>query len=217
MKTSIKLFTIIFATALLASCNSEHNTQAENSVQDLRTYVDSVNKVENNEENWNSIEMTYNEKADKVELATKDAEVDEKLKADYESIKADYAALKTKYQQNSTMAYKKKLRTSLFGEGVLGQDISFDFVTAANAATVYDRFVSSIIANKDMYTREDWDEVKVLYEALDTRKNAIEKDLSGPDNRKIAGLKMRFASIKAVNRPGSKIDENADAKDVAVQ
>jgi hypothetical protein len=39
------------------------------------------------------------------------------------------------------------------------------------------------------YTREDWDEIKVLYEALDTRKNTVEKDLASSDNMKIAGKK----------------------------
>ena len=68
------------------------------------------------------------------------------------------------------------------------------------------------IHNKDNYTREDWDEIKVLYEALDTRKNAVEKDLSGSDNLKIAGLKVRFASIKATHRGGTKGAENEAAK-----
>lgn len=64
-----------------------------------------------------------------------------------------------------------------------------------------------------IYTREDWDEIKVLYEALDTRKNEVEKDLSGSDNLKIAGLKVKFAAIKATHRAGTKGTENQDSKD----
>ncbi len=66
--------------------------------------------------------------------------------------------------------------------------------------------------NKSTYSREDWDEINVLYEALDTRKNAVEKDLKSADNMKIAGLKIRFASIAATHRGGTKVKENAEAK-----
>ena len=66
--------------------------------------------------------------------------------------------------------------------------------------------------NKKVYSREDWDEVKVLYEALDNRKNEIEKELASKDNVKIAKEKVKIASIFAVRRPLAKADENADAK-----
>lgn len=212
MKATVRNMAILFALCfLLSNCNRD-NQVARDSIKDLRTYVDSVNRAEEINDNWGNIEMKYNQKADKVEVAAKEGQVDEQLKADYEKIKADYAALKEKYEKQQATYYKRTLRDALFGEGVVGKDISFNFVNAKNASDVYDRFVNSVAANKDMYSREDWDEVKVLYEALDSRKNEIEKDLSGADNRHIAGLKVRFASIKAVNRPGSKIDENAMAK-----
>jgi hypothetical protein len=67
--------------------------------------------------------------------------------------------------------------------------------------------------NKDNYTREDWDEVKLMYEALDSRKNTVEKEgLSSKDNLKIAGLKIKFAAMAKVNRVGAKGDEMAEAK-----
>jgi len=52
----------------------------------------------------------------------------------------------------------------------------------------------------------------VLYEALDTRKNEVEKNLSTKDNLKIAKEKIRFASIESIERPLSKVSENSDAK-----
>jgi hypothetical protein len=36
---------------------------------------------------------------------------------------------------------------------------------------VYDQFVNTVQTNKDKYSREDWDEIKLMYEALDSRKN----------------------------------------------
>jgi hypothetical protein len=67
--------------------------------------------------------------------------------------------------------------------------------------------------NKDSYSREDWDEIKLMYEALDSRKNTVEKEgLTGEDNRKIAGLKLKFAPMYTLNRMGAKSEETAAAK-----
>ncbi len=108
--------------------------------------------------------------------------------------------------------FRQVLRNRLFGEGKIGNDMQFSFVTADNIHGIYKNFVNTVADNKNSYTREDWDEINVLYEALDTRKNAIEKDLATNDNLKIAALKIRFASIAATHRGGTKVKENSDAK-----
>ena len=113
----------------------------------------------------------------------------------------------------ATPDYRLVLRNRLFGEGKIGSDMKFGFVTADNILSVYKNFVNTVADNKNNYSREDWDEIKVLYEALDTRKNTVEKDLSGSDNLKIAGLKIRFATIKATHRGGTKGAENEAAKE----
>lgn len=140
-------------------------------------------------------------------------------KARMEESKAKFAALKATYEANiakanmtQSMDSKQQLRNRLFGEGVITEDLKFSFVNSSNALSIYETFVNTVSTNKDNYSREDWDEIKVLYEALDTRKNEIEKELSGSDNMKISGLKVKFASINTSNRPGAKVDENADAK-----
>ena len=63
-------------------------------------------------------------------------------------------------------------------------------------------------------SREDWDEIKLMYEALDSRKNTVEKEgLTKEDNRKIAGLKFKFAPMLTVNRMGAKSEEMKEAKE----
>jgi hypothetical protein len=64
----------------------------------------------------------------------------------------------------------------LFGEGKIGDDMNFDWVNATNILGVYDQFVNTVKDNKDNYSREDWDEIKLMYEALDSRKNTVEKE-----------------------------------------
>ncbi|MFN3641123.1 MAG: DUF6565 domain-containing protein, partial [Flavobacterium sp.] len=92
-------------------------------------------------------------------------------------------------------------------------DVSFSWVNKDNILKTFDHFVNTVYENKDSYSREDWDEIKMLYEALGTRKNTVEKEgLSSSDNLKIAGLKIKFAPMYTLNRMGAKAEENAEAK-----
>jgi hypothetical protein len=141
----------------------------------------------------------------------------------YPAEEEQYAALKATYETNikeqemqtnftATSDYRQVLRNSLFGEGMIGTDLQFGFVTASNLLSVFSNFVNTVSDNRNNYSREDWDEIKVLYEALDTRKNAVEKELPKGDNFKIAKLKIKFSSIKATHRGGTKAAENREAK-----
>ena len=126
----------------------------------------------------------------------------------YEMYKASYLA-----QQPKT-ATKSPLRTALFGSSDIGDDMAFTWVNKDNILKVYDQFTSTVTKNKETYSREDWDEIKLLYEALDTRKNTVENEgLSGSDNMKIASIKFKFAPMLTVNRMGEKSKENSDAKE----
>jgi hypothetical protein len=92
--------------------------------------------------------------------------------------------------------------------------MNFAWVNAYNIHNVYQQFVSTVDDNKDKYSREDWDEIKLMYEALDSRKNTVENEgLSASDNRKIAGLKVKFAPMYTLNRMGAKSSEMKDAKE----
>lgn len=218
----MKQITLLISAAVIVgmtSCKNEANDQAKLTNDALVQYVDSVKKATPvyTDSVWNVIDMGYQERALKAEASL--ATMKEEDKAKVEETKAEYAALKATYEaeiskanEEKTSIQKQKLRNTLFGEGKIGSDMSFNFVTAQNAREIYHNFVEAVAANKEVYSREDWDEVKVLYEALDNRKNSIEKDLAGKDNLAIAQDKVRFAAINTVNRPFSKIEENSDAK-----
>ena len=92
--------------------------------------------------------------------------------------------------------------------------MEFAWVNKDNILRVYDNFTSTVEKNKESYSREDWDEIKLYYEALDTRKNTVENEgLSGSDNMKIASIKFKFAPLLKANRMGSKAEENSEAKE----
>ncbi|MEP7164741.1 MAG: DUF6565 domain-containing protein [Ferruginibacter sp.] len=222
-KTNFMITAAIVMTGITA-CNDSGKETAKQDAASLNQYVDSVEGLTPvyTVENWTTIDNGYQERAMRAEKNLATLEADEKAKA--AASKEKYAALKAKYEiklkENETevkMAaatpdYRKVLRNRLFGEGKIGDDMKFDFVTANNIHDVYKNFVNAVEDNKNNYTREDWDEIKVLYEALDTRKNAVEKDLAADDNIKIARLKVRFAAVKAMHRGASKGTENEKAK-----
>jgi len=226
MTTTKLLIAAAIVSIGFTACKTE-NKEAKQDVEMLTTYVDSVEGLTPvyTTENWAAIDNGYQERALRAEknLATLTAEE----KANAEASKARFAALKTKYEftikeneatanlnaaTSTTPNFRKVLRDRLFGEGKIGDDMQFKYVTGANILGVYQNFVDAVDNNKSNYTREDWDEINVLYEALDTRKNEVEKDLKTSDNLKIAGLKLKFARISSTHRGGTKVKENNDAK-----
>lgn len=222
-KTNLMITALLVMTGFTACTDAGKDTAKQDAVS-LTQYVDSVESLPPvyTVENWTTIDNGYQERAMRAEKTIASLEAADKAKAD--ESKAKYAALKTTYEtklkekedaakmEAAKPDYRQVLRNNLFGEGKVGTDMQFGFVTADNALNVYSNFVNAVQDNRNKYSREDWDEIKVLYEALDTRKNTIEKDLASSDNLKIAGLKIKFSSIKATHRGGTKGAENEDAK-----
>ncbi|KAF2079171.1 DUF6565 domain-containing protein [Flavobacterium sharifuzzamanii] len=201
-----------------ASCKDEKQEKAQKTVENYVIYVDSVKNVAASDlkDNWKSVEAEYDRRSQDAQAALADikdnAAATEKVNASkikYEEFKNEMTA----QFAPPTPSPKQQLRDALFGAGKIGDDMSFNWVNAQNIHSVYQQFVHTVENNKDRYSREDWDEIKLMYEALDSRKNTVEKEgLSAEDNRKIAGLKIKFAPMYTVNRMGAKSEENKDAK-----
>lgn len=218
-KSKLIIATVIIAAGFTACTSSENNTVTHD-VETFSHYVDSVETAPRvyTEANWTEIENGYQARLEKIDQSAD--KLSSEVKANAEVSKAKYEAMKKDYELRLREAsaatggdYRLVLRNNLFGDGKIGTDMSFAYVNADNILEVYQRFVNTVEENKDKYTREDWDEIKVLYEALDSRKNTVEKEgLKTADNLKIAGLKVKFAAIKATHRVVSKIEENIESK-----
>ncbi|WP_288984134.1 DUF6565 domain-containing protein [uncultured Flavobacterium sp.] len=219
MKNLKILLIILFSGYTLISCKNEKQTKAEKAVADYEMYVDSLNKVATADlgENWDSIENNYQRRKLAAENALQDLKNRKEFEGKiivssdkYELYKASYLAQQQKTIVPNTTS---TIRKALFGSNDIGDDMAFSWVNKSNILSVYDNFVTTVEKNKDAYSREDWDEIKLLYEALDTRKNTVENEgLSSADNSKIAKLKIKFAPMYTLNRMGSKAEENSDAK-----
>jgi hypothetical protein len=227
----------LFVTTTLAlgfaACNVNNKETAKTDAGKLIAYVDSIQSLIPlyTDSFWVILNNGYQERALRAEKSLSDLTAADKQqlqlsKAKFEKLKESYTVnIKLANEKNGpvtglgtpspvtgTKDYRSILRKRLFGEGIIGSDMKINNVTAANLLNVYSNFVNTVADNRNNYTREDWDEIKVLYEALDTRKNAVEKDLKAADNLKIAGLKVRFASIKGVHRSATKGPENEAVK-----
>lgn len=211
---------LLLSFAAITSCGSQADNALEKDINRLGNYIDSVKAAAPvyTEDNWDKIKSEYNNTVSKMEAAGE--KISDEANKKFEAARAEYNTMKDDYEMHIREAkekalandYKMKLRSELFGIEHIGSDMQFKFVTANNALQVYDKFVTTVKENQNKYSREDWDEIKVLYEALDTRKNEIEKELASADNMKIAKLKVQFAAIKPVKRPLAKVAENDDAK-----
>lgn len=208
------------------SCKDEKAEQAEKKVDTYVMYVDSLGNVtaEDAKSNWEGIEAAYLIRSGEAEAAIANMKDNVDAQARLDASRAKYEALRAKYEAQKAEAEvavaaaapnpKQQLRNALFGEGKMGEDMNFNWVNAANIHNVYQQFVHTAEDNKDRYSREDWDEIKVMYEALDSRKNTVEKEgLSSEDNRKIAGLKAKFGPMYTLNRMGAKSGEMKRAKE----
>lgn len=219
MKNLKVILGILTVAVGVTSCKNEDQKQAEKTVEKYQMYVDSISKVAQKDaiENWENIEAKYIEAKAEAEIAIEKAENKEELSAQVNDYSMKYDEFKTtvvaeKSKMDAT-AGTSKIRMSLLGNSAVGNDMQFAWVTKDNILSVYENFVNTVQKNKDNYSREDWDEIKLLYEALDNRKNTVEKEgLSSEDNRKIAGLKLKFGPMYTVNRMGTKSEENSKAK-----
>ncbi len=167
---------------VFASCKDEKAVAAEKSVDTYVVYVDSISNIDKAEAktNWQAIDDSYQIRVTEAELALENLKEREVAQARIDASKAKYEALKAQMvadmQAEAAVNSKQVLRNALFGEGKIGDDMNFDWVNKDNILAVYQQFVDTADANKDNYSREDWEEIKLMYEALDSRKNTVEKE-----------------------------------------
>lgn len=220
----MKRFQLILGAASVAvaltSCKNENETKAEKTVDTYVVYVDSIGGLAaaDAQANWAAIEADYQQRTMEAEAALADMKDREAAQKRLDESKMKYEELKSKVQSEAAASPDRKteIRTALFPAGTIGDDMSFAWVNKDNILKVYNDFYNAFDKNQESYSREDLDEIKLLYEALDNRKNTVEKEgLSGPDNRKIAELKVKFAPKFKWERITTKGEENKEAKQAA--
>ena len=219
MKTLKLTLAFVAVSIMLVSCNDGKKELAQEKVESYQAYIDSITQVATIEvmANWDAIENDCKIRQAEANNALVTIKENSEMKKSmdestlkFEAFKAEVIAEHEIMEMHNS---KMMMRQSLLGSSYTGGDMKFDWINKDNILSVYQNFVDTVDENKDAYSREDWDEIKLLYEAIDTRKNTVEKEgLTSADNRKIAGLKLKFAPMYTLNRMGAKSEENAAAK-----
>lgn len=215
MKNLNKYIVLTALAVIVSSCKDEKQEMAKQKVDHFKMYVDSISDeaTEKTAENWEAIQARYDKSKMEAETALNDVENKMGMDSIISKTNSKYEEYKANVVLKRDALLRDNFRNSLFTEKV-GDNLNFAWVNKDNIADVYSHFVNTVEKNKDTYSREDWDEIKMLYEALDTRKNAVEKEgLSSKNNIKIAGLKIKFSTMYTINRATAKAKENADSKE----
>lgn len=215
MKKRSLFIGIAFIALGFSSCKDAKETKAEKSIDTYVGYVDSLDKVAvaDAHKNWEAIAASYQLRANEAEAALENIKEKDKAQEKIAASKAKYEAYRASVAAAAPNS-KQLMRNALFGEGRISADMNFDWVNKDNILAVYQQFFNTAESNKDGYSREDWDEIKLLYEGLDNRKNTVEKEgLSDPDNRAIATLKIKFGPMLKAQRTGAKSEEMEKAKE----
>ena len=219
----MKRLNLLLGAALIAagmtSCKTDTEQMAEQNIDRYESYVDSISRLDATERtsNWEAIDAEYNARLAEAEAALADAKDSQNAETRINDSKTEYENVKTETQNTVKETQGNALIVSYFGpNNMVGNDLNFDWVNKDNILSVYQNFVDTFEKNKDTYSREDFDQIKVWYEALDARKNTVEKEgLSSEDNNAIAKLKLEFAPKFKWERMTAKGEENKDAKEAA--
>lgn len=217
----------LFSMVLLGivSCKNKEKELADQRITELEIYVDSL-KAANADEleaNWDKIQMDFDRKNSEASDAITNLDNETKTSSQekinssttkYDELKVSVTAKAEVKKAAAKPSASQLLRDRLFGAGKIGEDMSFAWVNKDNILKVYDTFFQSYKDNKGDFSREDYDEIKLMYEALDNRKNTVEKEgLTTEDNNKIASIKFKFGPMFKANRIGAKSRETAEAKE----
>ncbi|NCO63985.1 MAG: hypothetical protein GW839_13450 [Flavobacteriales bacterium] len=220
MKTLKLTLAIVAFAAIFTSCKDTQKDVAQERVDKYTMYIDSVSNVTSAEatKNWKTIESNYQKNKEEANNAIVDVKENTEMQASIDESTDQFLVFKAKVKAETEAMQAENLkvmmRQTLLGTGFDNNDMKFTWIHKDNILSVYQNFVDTVEKNKDSYSREDWDEIKLLYEAIDTRKNTVENEgLTSEDNRKIAGLKLKFAPMYTFNRMGAKSSENAEAKE----
>lgn len=219
MKTLKLTLAFVAVSIMLVSCKDSKKELAQEKVESYQAYIDSITQVSINEamSNWEAIENEWKQMQDEANNAVVTIKENSEMKKSVDRSTLKYDTFKSEvmaeHERMEIANSKMMMRQSLLGSGYTGGDMKFEWINKDNILSVYQNFVDTVVENKDSYSREDWDEIKLLYEAIDTRKNTVENEgLSSADNRNIAALKLKFGPMYTFNRMGAKSDENAAAK-----
>jgi hypothetical protein len=116
--------------------------------------------------NWENIENGYTTHSVNASANLKGIKESEALKIEIDESTLQFEAYKMEVlaerEHQAMIDLKNNLRTSLLGKNYTNDDMKFVWINKNNILSVYQNFVDTVVVNKEKYSREDWDEIKLL-------------------------------------------------------
>jgi hypothetical protein len=198
---------------------TEAKQGSEEAYTNFKNWVNDADRdtayVFDNKKDWNKEisdrETAYNERVTAVDKYS--TEYDEARRAEIEEMKTRYNTnWETRKQTYTNYSKGVTWRPEYLTIPAGATDLSS--LNATNIRAAYENFVKKVEANKKSYTNDDWKIVDMYWEELDTRKNAIQNELSSKDKMEVAKAKTKYQAMKAASKTGNTAEKvGTDVKD----
>ncbi|MFT2008772.1 hypothetical protein ACMA1I_08875 [Pontibacter sp. 13R65] len=102
-------------------------------------------------------------------------------------------ALSQKQKKYDDAQARYRLRQDLLGVEVVSEDL--DRILPDNITATYQKFVNTVVQNKEVYTPRDWELIQGWWTALNTRKSQLQDQLRPADELAIAQKQSEFQEL----------------------
>lgn len=215
-----KLIVASFVAASFVACNNNTQPEANADVFNASKWVDSIIALQGityDSATWASYQDAFNAATANIDTTKLSAE-DKTLFASAAQKWADYQTSFTTKINEAKMAADTTASAAIANlysdaAGLAGVSMKdnkdFTFLTGANCAAVYDKFLTALKDRKETdWTTESLANAKAFYEGMDSYKNSIEKDMSAGDKLKVGALKLKIGSFFG----GQKLENKSEGK-----
>lgn len=206
MKNLILL--LLFSLITVGSCQDRSTEKVNQYVSLYTNYVDSIIKlpIKDAAHNWVKIQDRYQKLKINLDGALQDIENKKRIKKridTFSSLFKDYRIeVLVESDKLNLESAKILLARSLFGKQYKNKRQSFNWVNNKNIATVYDTFYENVKLNESNYLKQDWDEIKLLHMALESRRKTIEElyTVTIDSKNTIKEVNMKFATLSSFTK-----------------
>ena len=219
---SLSAVLLLGGSVLTTSCSQAEKQEA--SADSQQAYNDFQTFVSNTEAKVDAVgdelEADYDrETAElKADYDAKSAAVDKYAEQYDDARRQEMQALRDRYQA----AYAKReaawnSRATATADGPLTPGQYYKpsnpagTVTATNARSVYEGFVSTVKAHKEQYDLNDWRNVNAEWRALDEAYDKVKGDIPARDLAAIQKSKLEYAGVKSWDKTKLRAGQGADA------
>ena len=207
---------------LFSACSRSNEAKMEEELKHMQTLMEDTRQdiKEDTRQRWEDIEAEFNEAQQKLDEGM--SEMNDEMLDKYAKLKQEFNELRREYKDATSeiLSDPQEVRISdrdwhtpmyiklLFEPLMISEgDLTLNEVDANNITQVYANFVGVVNDHATKYSREDWDEVDILWDALNKRKNQVEGFLTMADKNEIGKYKTEYGALKATNKPVAKIKE----------